>query len=76
MKLNIGGLDRITRIVVGFVLIGLAASNVIGIWGWLGMIPLATGLLRFCPLYSILGINSSGSGSGSGSGCGGGGCSK
>ena len=47
MKLNVGGLDRLTRIVVGFVLIGLAASNVIGIWGWLGMIPLATGLLRF-----------------------------
>jgi len=70
MKLNVGGLDRITRIVVGFVLIGLAASNVIGIWGWLGIIPLATGLFRFCPLYSILGMNSSGSG------CGSGGCSK
>ena len=68
MKLNVGGLDRVARIVVGLVLVGLAASNVIGIWGCLGIIPLATGLFRFCPMYLILGISSSGAGCG--------GCSK
>lgn len=57
MKINVGGLDRIARIVVGLVLIVLAALGTIGWWGWLGVIPLATGLLRTCPLYSIVGLN-------------------
>ena len=62
MKCNVGGIDRVLRIVVGLVLIGLAASNVVGIWGWIGIVPLATGLLKFCPLYTILGIKSCGTG--------------
>ena len=57
MKSNVGGLDRIARIVVGVVLIALAATQVIGWWGWLGLVPLATGLVGWCPPYSLLGIN-------------------
>ena len=60
MKCNVGGIDRILRIAVGALLVALAASNVIGLWGWLGVIPLATGLFRFCPAYPLLGINSCG----------------
>ena len=57
MKTNIGGIDRLLRIVAGLVLIALAALGTIGWWGWLGVIPLATGLLRTCPLYTLLGLN-------------------
>ena len=59
MKFNVGGLDRILRIVVGLVLIALAATGTVGWWGWLGVIPLATGLFRVCPAYSLFGMNSS-----------------
>ena len=54
---NVGGVDRIARIIVGLVLLGLTASGVIGAWGWLGVIPLATGVFQFCGLYKLLGIN-------------------
>ena len=57
MKLNVGGIDRILRIVVGIVLIGLAATGTVGWWGWLGVIPLLTGVVRFCPLCSLVGMN-------------------
>lgn len=57
MKLNVGGIDRALRIILGIVLIALAATNTVGWWGWLGVIPLATGLFRFCPLYPLLGIS-------------------
>ena len=57
MKLNVGGIDRILRIVVGLVLIALAVTGTVGWWGWLGVIPLATGLLRFCPASALLGMN-------------------
>ena len=57
MKLNVGGIDRILRIVVGLVLIALAATGTVGWWGWLGIIPLLTGVVRFCPLYPLVGIN-------------------
>ncbi|MCE8003546.1 YgaP family membrane protein [Billgrantia ethanolica] len=57
MKSNVGGIDKILRIVVGAVLIGLAITGVIGAWGWIGVLPLATGLINFCPAYSLLGIN-------------------
>ena len=58
MKSNVGGIDRILRIVVGLVLIGLAATGTVGAWGWIGIVPLATGALRFCPLYPLLGFSS------------------
>lgn len=57
MKTNVGGLDRILRILVGLVLIALAATGTVGAWGWIGIVPLVTGLLRSCPLYSIIGLN-------------------
>ena len=57
MKLNVGGIDRILRIVVGIVLIALAVTGVVGWWGWIGIIPLVTGLFRFCPFYTLLGMN-------------------
>jgi hypothetical protein len=57
MKSNVGGMDRIVRIVVGLVLIGLTLAGQIGAWGWIGLVPLATGALGWCPPYSLLGIN-------------------
>lgn len=58
MKTNVGSADKALRIVLGLVLIGLTLTQVIGIWGWIGLVPLVTGLFNFCPLYSVLGINS------------------
>ena len=58
MRANVGGVDRIARIVVGLVLITLAATGTVGIWGWIGIVPLLTGLIRWCPLYPLLGISS------------------
>lgn len=57
MKANVGGIDRILRIVVGLVLIALAATGTIGVWGWIGVVPLATGVVGFCALYPLLGIS-------------------
>jgi hypothetical protein len=57
MTTNIGGIERIARAVIGLVLIGLAATGQVGIWGWLGLLPLVTGLIGWCPPYSLLGIN-------------------
>ncbi|MCX7238844.1 MAG: DUF2892 domain-containing protein [Burkholderiales bacterium] len=57
MKSNVGGIDRVLRIVLGLVLIGLAASGTVGVWGWLGIVPLATGAIGWCPPYAILGFN-------------------
>jgi hypothetical protein len=58
MKINVGGIDRILRIVAGLTLIGLTLSSVIGVWGWIGIIPLATGIFKFCPLYTVFGMSS------------------
>lgn len=57
MNLNIGGIERVVRIIAGLVLIGLAASGTVGWWGWLGLVPLATGAIGWCPPYALLGIN-------------------
>ena len=56
MKANIGTIDRCLRILAGLLLIGLSLSGVIGAWGWIGLVPLATGVFRFCPVYTLLGI--------------------
>ncbi len=58
MNANVGGIDRILRIVVGLVLITLAATGTVGAWGWIGVVPLLTGLIRWCPIYPLLGLNS------------------
>ncbi len=60
MQANVGGIDRILRIAAGLILIALAATGTVGWWGWLGIVPLATGVFRFCPAYPLLGINSCG----------------
>ena len=60
MKLNVGGFDRILRIVAGLVLIALTVTGTVGVWGWIGVVPLLTGIFKFCPAYSIFGINTCG----------------
>ncbi len=57
MKANVGTIDRVLRIGGGLALIALAATGTVGWWGWLGVVPLATGLFRFCPLYVPLGLS-------------------
>ncbi|MAC99801.1 MULTISPECIES: YgaP family membrane protein [Pseudomonas] len=57
MKANVGTIDRVLRILVGVLLIALTLTGTIGLWGWIGLVPLATGVLRFCPLYPLLGIS-------------------
>lgn len=56
MTRNEGNLDRILRLTAGVVLVGLAATGTVGVWGWVGVVPLATGAMGWCPLYSVLGI--------------------
>ena len=57
MKTNAGNFDRIARALLGIVLIALTLTGTIGAWGWIGIVPLATGLTRFCPLYPMLGMS-------------------
>ncbi|KIV62343.1 Permeases of the major facilitator superfamily [Pseudomonas sp. FeS53a] len=57
MTANVGTLDRTLRLIVGLLLIALAVFGVIGTWGYIGIVPLLTGLFRFCPAYPLLGIN-------------------
>jgi hypothetical protein len=57
MKSNVGGIDRILRIVLGLVLIGLTVSGTIGVWGWVGAVLLGTGLMGWCPPYAIFGFS-------------------
>lgn len=58
MTQNVGGIDRILRIVAGLVLISLVFVGPQTPWGWIGVIPLATALIGWCPLYVPLGISS------------------
>jgi Inner membrane protein YgaP-like, transmembrane domain len=57
-RLNVGNVDRLLRMLLGIVLIALAGGGFIGAWGYLGVVPLLTGISAFCPLYSLLGISS------------------
>jgi hypothetical protein len=57
MTQNVGGIDRILRIVVGLALIILAATGNIGVWGWLGVIVLATGVVGICMPYTLFGFS-------------------
>ncbi len=56
MSPNVGSTDRAVRVIAGLALIILAATGVIGAWGWIGLVPIATGVLRYCPVYPLLGI--------------------
>ncbi|NIP17141.1 MAG: DUF2892 domain-containing protein [Xanthomonadales bacterium] len=58
MNKNVGGIDRILRIVVGAALIAWALYGG-PVWAWIGLFPLATGLFNFCWLYTLLGISTS-----------------
>ena len=55
-SLNVGNLDRVLRILLGLALIVSAATGAIGAWGFLGVVPLATGIVASCPLYRLLGL--------------------
>jgi len=57
MKTNIGNIERGIRVAGGLVLIALAVTGTVGWWGWLGAVPLATGLVGWCPPYAMLGIS-------------------
>ncbi|MEQ5801407.1 DUF2892 domain-containing protein [Halomonas sp. H10-9-1] len=57
MTSNVGGIDKTLRIAVGLLLIVLALTGTIGAWGWIGVVPLATGIFNFCPAYKLLGVN-------------------
>ena len=57
MTKNVGGVDRTIRIAAGLALIAAAATGTIGVWGYIGLVPLATGLMGWCPPYAILGFN-------------------
>jgi len=59
MQCNVGGVDRLLRMVVGVALIVLAIFGFIGSSGYIGIVPLATGIFRFCPAYSLIGFKSS-----------------
>lgn len=56
MQANVGGIDRALRILVGLGLIAATLFGAIGVWGWLGVVPLATGLFGFCPAYTLFGF--------------------
>ncbi|MEQ1716343.1 MAG: DUF2892 domain-containing protein [Hyphomicrobium sp.] len=60
MTTNIGTIDRTLRILVGFALVatalGLLGSDYHSVWGWIGVIPIASGLVGLCPLYAILSV--------------------
>ena len=59
MTLNMGSLDRGLRAVVGLVLIALVFVGPQTPWGWIGVIPLATALIGWCPAYSLIGVKTS-----------------
>ncbi|NMG14385.1 YgaP family membrane protein [Aromatoleum bremense] len=56
MNANVGGIDRVLRIVAGLVLILLALLGIGTPWTWIGVVPLATGLLGWCPAYTLFGL--------------------
>jgi len=53
---NEGSADRVLRAIAGAALIGLALGGLIGAWGWVGLLPLATAAIGWCPAYTLLGI--------------------
>lgn len=57
MPCNEGKVDRALRIIVGLALVALVFVGPQTPWGWLGLVPLLTGVFGFCPAYTLLGIN-------------------
>jgi NADH:ubiquinone oxidoreductase subunit 4 (subunit M) len=60
MKCNSGTIDRALRVVAGLALIALAATGVVGMWGYIGVVLVLTGAIGFCPAYTLLGCNTCG----------------
>jgi hypothetical protein len=60
IPINAGTVDRSLRLAAGALLLALMAGGQIGAWGWLGLVPLLTGLVGWCPLYQVLGIRTGG----------------
>lgn len=58
MNKNLGVIDRLARVAIGSLLISLALLGPKVAWGWLGVIPLVTSILGWCPLYRLLGLSS------------------
>lgn len=56
-KTNVGTIDRIARVILGLMLLALTLTGTIGVWGWIGVIPLLTAALGTCPLYSVVGLS-------------------
>ena len=56
MTRNMGTIDRALRAAVGVALVALAATGAIGVWGWIGLVPLATAAIGWCPAYAPFGI--------------------
>jgi hypothetical protein len=56
MTANVGNVDRMLRIGLGILLIVLTLMGTIGIWGWLGLVLIGTGFMRFCPAYRLFGF--------------------
>ncbi len=57
MTRNVGGIDRGLRVAAGIALIALAATDTIGVWGYIGVLPLLTGAIGWCPPYALFGWN-------------------
>ena len=57
MKQNVGNIERALRVIVGLGLISMVFIGPQTVWGWIGIVPLATGLMGWCPPYALLGIN-------------------
>ena len=57
MTKNVGGIDKIIRIVLGLALLTATLMGALPVWGWIGIVPLATGLMGWCPPYAILGFS-------------------
>jgi hypothetical protein len=51
---NVGTVDRIIRVIVGLAILALVIVGPKTAWGWLGLVPLVTALVGWCPLYSVL----------------------
>jgi hypothetical protein len=60
MKQNVHNIERIIRVIVGLALISLVFVGPQTAWGWIGAVPLATGIIGWCPPYALLGINTCG----------------
>jgi len=56
MKMNESAFDRVLRVIAGLVLMGLAYNGTLGAWAWIGVVPLVTGIVGWCPAYRLLGI--------------------